>query len=42
MASDIDLNLCENREHIQRRMLLGPHTIEVAHDPDLTIPGAYN
>ena len=38
-----DLYFCENRAHIIQRLTpLGPHTIEAAHDPDLTIPGAYN
>ena len=35
-------HFCENRAYIQRLTHLGQHTIEVAHDPDLTIPGAYN
>ena len=39
---DIDLHFCENRAYIQRLKTLGSHTIEVAHDQDLTIPGAYN
>ena len=39
---DIDLHFCENRAYIQRLKPLGSHTIEVAHDPDLAIPGAYN
>ena len=39
---DTDLHFCENRIYIQRLKPLGSHTIEVAHDPDLTIPGAYN
>ena len=42
MTLDIDLQFCENRMHIQGITPLGPHTIEMAHDPDLTIPGAYN
>ena len=42
MVLDIDLHFCQNRAHIQRYMTLGPLTIEKAHDPDLTIPGAYN
>ena len=32
---------CKNRAYIQRLTHLGPHTIEVAHNPDLIIPGAY-
>ena len=35
-------HFCENRVYIQRLTHLGQHTIEVAHDQDLTIPGAYN
>ena len=42
MTIDIDLHFCENRAHIQRLTPLGPHTIEITHDPDLAIPGAYN
>ena len=42
MILEIDLHFCENRSHIQGITLLGPHTKEIAHDPDLTIPGAYN
>ena len=34
--------LCENRSYIQRVTYLEPHTIEVTHNPDVTIPGAYN
>ena len=33
--------LCENRVYIQWVTYLGPNTIDVAHDPELTIPGAY-
>ena len=32
----------ENNAYIQRLTHLGPHTIELAHNQDLTIPGAYN
>ena len=39
---DLDLHFCENRSHIQGITLLGPHTKEIAHDPDLTVPGAFN
>ena len=39
---DKDLLFCENGAHIQRLTPLGPHTIEITHDPDLTIPGAYD
>ena len=39
---DIVLHFCENRAYIQRLKPLGSHTIEVAHDPDLTMPGAYD
>ena len=39
---DIVPHFCENRAYIQRLKPLGSHTIEVAHDPDLTIPGADN
>ena len=40
---DIDLHLCETRAYIQRLKPLGSiTTIEVAYDPDLTIPGVYN
>ena len=42
MILAIDLHFCENRLHIQGITPLGPHTIEVAHDPDLAIPKAYN
>ena len=42
MTFDIYLNFCEDKAHIQRLTLLGPHTIEVAHSPNLTISGAYN
>ena len=38
----IDLHFCENKAHIQILTPSGPHTIEIAQDPDLTIPGAYN
>ena len=39
---DIDSHFCENRAYIQRLKHLRSYTIEVAHDPDLTIPGDYN
>ena len=39
---DTDLHFCENRAYIQRLKTLGPHTIEIAHDQDLTIFGAFN
>ena len=42
MILDIDLHFSENRSHIQGITLLGPHTIEIAHDQDLTIPETYN
>ena len=42
VTGHIDLHFCENRAHIKRLTHLEPHTIEVAHDPDLTIPGGYD
>ena len=42
MSLNIDQHFCENRAHVQSLTPLGPHTIEIAHNPDLTKPGAYN
>ena len=42
MAIDIELYFRENRAHIQRHLPLGPHTIEIAEDPDLTKPRDYD
>ena len=42
MYIDIDLHFCENSAPIQRHIPLGTHTMEMAQNPDLTIPRAYN